>query len=146
MTDFQPANPEWEAYARTIFATQSFMTFLGVEVAAIRPGYAELRLPYRDVLCQQQGYFHGGVVGTLADNASGGAAGTLVPEGSHVLTVEYKLNLLAPAQGDQLIARGQVIRAGRTLIVSRSDVYEVHNEGESLCATALVTLMILPGR
>ena len=140
---FQPRNPDWERLAREAFANQSFMALLGVEVGELRPGYCELRLPYRNDLLQQNGLFHGGIVGTLADNVGGGATGTLAPPGAMVLTVEYKLNLLTPARGDYLLARGQVLKAGRTLTVVRSDVYGVTGEIEKLCAPALVTVMTL---
>ena len=103
-------------------------------------------MPYRPDLTQQHGFFHGGLVGTLADNAGGYAAYTLMPADASILTVEYKINLLAPADGDLLIARGNVSRSGRTLTVCRSAVHVARSGTETLCAEALVTLMALPGR
>ena len=141
---FQPRDPHYKEKVQAGFAQQAFMPFIGAEVAEVQPGYCEIRLPYKPELMQQHGLFHGGVVGTLADNAGAGATGTLVAEGNTLLTVEYKLNFLSPAQGEMLIARGQVLKAGRTLTVARSDVYAVNDGVEKLCATALTTVMTIP--
>ena len=122
------------------------MDFLGAELVDVRPGACEIHLPFRPELGQQHGYFHGGVIGTVADNACGYAAYSLAPPDSTILTVEYKVNLVAPGDGQLLIGRGAVIRPGRTLTVSRADVFVVADGEERLCATALETLMILPGR
>lgn len=122
------------------------MQYLGAELTAVRPGQCEIRLPFKPQLSQQHGYFHGGVIGTIADSAGGYAAFTLMPAESGVLTVEYKLNLLAPGDGDLLIARGEVIKPGRSLVVSRADVAVVKNGRERLCATLLQTLMTMRGR
>jgi uncharacterized protein (TIGR00369 family) len=94
-------------------------------------------------LTQQDGYFHGGVSGAIADSAAGYAAYSLTPPGTSVLSVEYKLNFVAPARGELLIARGQVIRAGRTLTVCRADVHVVRDGAEIICATLLSTIMAL---
>lgn len=112
----------------------------------VRPGYCEIHLPYKEELSQQHGYFHAGAIGSIGDNASGYAAYTLMPADATVLTVEYKLNLLTPGSGELLIARGQVIKPGRTLTVCRSDIFAIKNGQEKLCATALVTLMTLAGK
>jgi uncharacterized protein (TIGR00369 family) len=92
-------------------------------------------------LTQQHGYFHAGIIGTMADNAGGYAALTLTAPGKEVLTVEYKLNLLLPGNGKGLISRGRVIKAGRTLIVCQSDVFNVTENEEVLAATAIITLL-----
>ncbi len=126
-----------------VLAQQPFMQYIGTELGAMREGYAELRVPHKPELTQHHGYFHAGVVGTLADNTAGAAAATLVPAGADVLTVEFKLNLMSPAQGEWLVAKSQVIKAGRTLTVCQSDVYGVTGDDESLCATALVTLFVI---
>ncbi len=141
---FKPRDPNYKERVRAAFARQAFMPFIGAEVSDVQPGYCEIRLPYKPELMQQHGLFHGGVVGTLADNAGAGATGTLLTEENTLLTVEYKLNFLSPAQGELLIVRGQVVKAGRTLTVARSDVYAVNGGEEKLCATALVTLMTIP--
>ena len=98
---------------------------------------------HRTELTQQHGYFHAGVTASIADSASGYAAYTMMPADSSVLTVEYKINLVAPAQGDVLIARGRVLRAGRTLKICTADVFVVNGEQEILCATSLSTIMAL---
>jgi uncharacterized protein (TIGR00369 family) len=143
---FETLDPAYETRVRTSFARQGIMQFLGAELAAVQPGHCEVRLPYKPQLSQQHGFFHGGVIGTIADSAGGYAAFTLMPADSGVLTVEYKLNLLAPGDGDLLIARGEVLKPGRSLIVSRADVV-VRKEGrERLCATLLQTLITMRGK
>jgi uncharacterized protein (TIGR00369 family) len=143
---FKPLDPNYEERVRDSFARQQFMGFIGAKLVELRPGYCEIHLPYREELSQQHGFFHGGVVGTIADNAGGYSAYSLMPAAATVLTVEYKLNLLAPGNGELLIARGQVIKPGRTLTVCRSDVSVVKDDQEKLCATALITLMQLAGK
>ena len=143
MANHEAVDPDFERRVRDSFARQTFMGYIGAELAEVRPGFCEIRLPYRKELCQQHGFFHGGVVGTLADTVAGYSSYSLARAVDSVLTVEYKLNLLAPARGDLLIARGEVIRAGRTLVVVRSDVFAAEESRETLCATALTTMMIL---
>lgn len=143
MTGFDPRNPDFERAVRDSFARQAFMHRLGAELLHVGPGLTEIGLDYDETLSQQHGYFHGGVIGTLADNAGGYAAFTLMPAESNVLTVEYKMNIVAPGRGERLIARGQVIRPGRTLTVTRADVFAVDGGTETLCATMLQTLMRL---
>ena len=143
MANHEAVDPDFKRRVWDSFARQTFMGFIGAELAEVRPGFCEIRLPYRKELSQQHGFFHGGVVGTLADNVAGYSSYSLAGAGDSVLTVEYKLNLLAPARGDLLIARGDVIRAGRTLVIARSDVFAAQEARETLCATALTTMMIL---
>lgn len=137
-------NPQFATRVRESFGRQAFMTFLRAELAEVAPGAVDIRLPYRAELSQQHGFFHGGVVGTLADNACGYAAFTLAPADSSILTVEYKVNLMAPAAGEALLARGRVIRPGRSLVVAQADVVTIRNGVEKAVATALVTLMLMP--
>lgn len=122
------------------------MEFLGAVLSALRPGFCEIRLPYRPELGQQHGFFHAGVIGTLADNAGGYAAFSLMPEGSSILTVEYKLNLLAPGDGEMLIARAEVAKAGRTLTICRGEIAVMRQGTETLCAISQQTLMRLEGK
>ena len=138
-----PANRDFEARVRDSFSRQSFMATIGAELVAVGAGTAEIQVPYRPDLCQQHGLFHGGLVGTIADNAGGYASYTLMPPENSVLTVEYKLNLMAPAQGETLAARAQVLRAGRRITVCRADVFAINEGAEKLCATALGTFMTL---
>ena len=140
---FEPRNPQFESRVRQSFDRQGFMHTLGASLARVETGLVEIVLPYRPELSQQHGYFHGGVIGTLADNACGYAAFTLMAAEDSVLTAEYKINLLAPGDGETLIARGQVLRPGRTLTVCEARVYAVKDGRQKLCATALATLITL---
>ncbi len=143
---YKPIDPNFEERIRNSFARQPFMDFIKAKLVEIRPGYCEIHLPYREELSQQHGFFHAGVIGTIADNAGGYAAYSLMPADSTVLTVEYKLNLLSPGNGDLLIGRGQVIKSGRTLTICRSDIVVMKDGRENLCAIAIVTLMNLAGK
>ncbi|GBE25439.1 hypothetical protein BMS3Bbin02_01725 [bacterium BMS3Bbin02] len=143
MTNFTIRNEDYAERVRRSFARQGFMGFLGASLTDVAPGRVEITVPFDAQLAQQHGYFHGGVVGTIADNAGGYSSFTLMAPSDSVLTVEYKLNLMAPSDGETLIARGTVIRPGRRLTVSRADVFVVRNGVENLCATMLGTFMTL---
>jgi uncharacterized protein (TIGR00369 family) len=143
---FSPRDPDFASRIRESFSRQGLMATLGAELSDIRPGYCEVRLPYRDGLSQQHGFFHAGATGAIADSAGGYAAYTLMGAGDSVLSVEYKVNLLAPARGDLLVARGRVLRAGRTLTVSQVEVAVRRDGVENRCATMLQTLMRLTDR
>jgi uncharacterized protein (TIGR00369 family) len=145
-TGYQPCDAEYERHVRDSFDRQGLMRHLGAELANLAPGVVEIRAPFRAELTQQHGYFHGGVSGAIADTACGYAAYTLMPGDSTVLTVEYKMNLLAPAAGELLIARARVVRSGRTLKICSADVYARKNDAEIHCATLLATIMCLPGK
>jgi uncharacterized protein (TIGR00369 family) len=106
----------------------------------------EIRAAYRPELTQQHNYFHAGVSGAIADSACGYAAYSLMPADCSVLTVEYKINLLAPAVGEELIARARVLRSGKTLKVCSGEVYAQKNGVETHCAMMLATIMCLPGK
>lgn len=146
MKGFHLVDPNFAQRVRDSFARQQVMAYLGAELAAISPGHCEIRLPYKEELSQQHGFFHGGIIGTIGDSAGGYAAYTLMPADSSVLTVEYKMNLLAPGNGELLIARGQVVKAGRTLVVARAEVAVVKDGKETLCATLLQTLITMKGK
>ena len=143
---FTPPNPDFAERVRRSFARQGFMAHLGARLGAVEPGTVEIELPFSPKLTQQHGFFHAGVVGTLADNSGGYAAFTLLPAHSSILTVEYKLNLLSPAKGELLIARGQVLKSGQKLTVCKSQVFVQDRGQNKLCAHCLMTLMALPGR
>lgn len=143
---FDPRDPEFDARVRRSFARQGAMAFLGVEIGALGPGHCELRLPFRAEIAQQHGYFHGGIVGMLADTAGGYAAYTLMAAEASILTAEYKINLLAPAEGELLIAQGRVIKPGRTLSISAAEVYVEKSGRRTLCALMQQTLMAIHGR
>jgi len=142
----EPANPDYRARVTDSFHRQAFMVSIDAELTHVAPGHVEIRLPWRSDLTQQHGFFHGGIVGVLADTAGGYAAFSLFPADATVLTVEFKLSLLAPAQGEALRVRSKVVRSGRTLTVCHSDVFACADNTEIQCATALVTLMRLDGK
>lgn len=125
------------------FDAQPLMHFLGAELTHVSPGECVIELPYRDELSQHHGYFHGGVIGMLADNAGGFAGYSVMPEEASVLTVEYKINLMAPAVGERMIAEGSVVRAGRNLVVTRAEVYVLNKGERKHCASMQQTLMTM---
>ena len=141
-----PRNPDWEATVRASFARQKVMRLIGAEMGALAPGHCEIRLPFRDDLTQQNGFFHAGITGTIVDSAGGYAGLTLMPAGAEVLTVEFKLNLLAPADGDLLVAEGQVLKSGRNLVITRGEVYAIRAGHATHCATMQQTLMTMHGK
>lgn len=143
---FQPRDPGYAARVRASFDLQQAMSLIGAELAVIEPGYTEIHLPHKAEVTQQHGYIHGGVVGMIADSAAGYAANTLTDADTSVLTVEYKLNLVAPADGQRLVARGEVIKPGRTLIITRAEVYAIRDERWTLCAIMQQTIMAMQGK
>jgi uncharacterized protein (TIGR00369 family) len=136
------AAPDLLAMGRRILAEQPFSKLLGAELTAFKPGRADLRLPIRHELKQHFGFVHGGAVSYLADNALTYAGGSVMP-GQAVVTSEFKINYLRPAQGDALLARASVIHAGKTQIVCRCDVFAITGTDEKLCATAQGTIALL---
>lgn len=135
-----------EAAIRATFSKQELMRTLGASLAAVAPGAVEVALPWRPELGQQAGVLHAGVLATIADTACGLAALTLMEAGADVVSVEFKLNLLAPARGERFAARGRVLRAGRTLTVSAADVFAINGGTETIVATMLGTMMARKGK
>ena len=146
MKDFTATDPDFAERMRKSFDAQGIMDHIGATLTLIEPGVCEIELPYSDAVSQQHGFFHGGVIGTIADSAGGYAAFGLMDAEDGILTVEYKLNLMALADGDLLVARGRVLRAGRTLTVARAEVGVVKNGVEVACAAMQQTLMRIVGR
>ena len=132
-----------EERIRSSFARQGLMSTLGAQVVLLEPGLCVIEMSYAAGVSQQNGYFHGGAVGAIADSAAGYAAYSLMPAGSDILTVEYKLNLVRPAVPPTLRAEGRVLRAGKTLSVCRADVYCTANGRLEACALLQSTLMRL---
>jgi uncharacterized protein (TIGR00369 family) len=143
---FQASDPEFAQRIRESFAQQGLMKHLGARISNVEPGSVEIRARHREELTQQDGYFHAGVSGAIGDSACGYAAYTLMPDGFAVLTVEYKINLMAPAIGEELIARGRVVRSGKTLKICVADVFATKDAKETHCATMLATIMGLAPR
>jgi uncharacterized protein (TIGR00369 family) len=132
-----------EERVRQSFARQRYMAAIGAELVHVAPGEVDIALPFSERLTQQDGYLHAGVVAGTSDSACGYAALTQMDAGAEVLTVEFKINLLAPAAGDRLIARGRVIRSGRTLTVCRGEAVTISNGREKHVATLTATLIAI---
>ena len=145
MTSFTAADPCFSRRVRDSFARQAAMSLIGATMTEVAPGAVTIALPVREEITQQHRFVHGGVVGMIADSAGGYAAFTLMPADASVLTVEYKINMLAPAEGEWLLARGLVIKPGRTLSIARADVFGVRDGREKLVATMQQTLMVMQG-
>jgi uncharacterized protein (TIGR00369 family) len=144
MTEATPLNPHFAAAIAESFAQQSVMNLIGARLAHVEPGIVEIELPFRSDLTQQDGYLHAGIVTTIADSAAGYAAFSLMPAGSRVLSVEFKVNLLRPARGEIFVARAEVVKAGRTLTVVRADAFAASaNTERQLVATMQGTMMCL---
>ena len=139
-----PQNPDFADAIAHNFAQQPVMNLIGARLAHVEPGVVEIELPFRADLTQQDGFLHAGVITTVADSAAGYAAFTLMPAGSRVLSIEFKVNLLRPARGELFVARAEVIKAGRTLTVVRADVFATGaNSEKELVATMQGTMMCL---
>lgn len=136
--------PQFSNYKTKVeqsFASQKFMAHLGAKLEDVQPGYCEIHVPFNTNLTQQNGFFHAGIIGTIADNAAGYASLSLMQEHSAVLSVEFKLNLMRPADGELLIGKGHVLKYGKTLTVCRADVFIVKDGAEKLCAAAQLTMI-----
>jgi uncharacterized protein (TIGR00369 family) len=142
---FTALNPAFESRVRDSFARQAAMRLIGAQLAAVEPGRCIIELTVRDELTQQHGYVHGGIVGMIADSAGGYAAFSLMPADASVLTVEYKINMLAPAAGERLVATGEVLKPGRTLSIVRADVVALRNGRATRVAAMQQTLMVMHG-
>ena len=143
MAQFEPQNPNYNAEVRHRFSQQPYNLSIGAEVVDVKPGRVEIVVPSRADLIQHNGYFHGGLIAGLADIAGGFAGWSLVAEDQGMLTIEYKLNIVAPGMGDQLRAVGEVVSRGRSIIVTRIDVFGMRNTETVLCATSLQTLKVM---
>jgi uncharacterized protein (TIGR00369 family) len=142
---FEPRDPGWNAKVRASFDRQTFMQTIGAKLVSLSPGRCEVELPFRADLCQQNGYLHGGLVTTIAANATGYAAFSLMPANSSVLGTEYKINLLNPAAGERFVAVGQVLKPGKVLSVVECEVEAIKAGQKKLIAKMLATMMCLEG-
>ena len=140
-----PADPGFEQRCRESLARQKAMGLIGAALTVVEPGYVEVRLPFRDDLTQQKGYVHGGILGMIADTACGYSAFSLMPAGCSLVTVEYKINILSPARGS-LVAKGQVIKPGRTLTIARAEVYAEDGKHVASMQQTLMMLANTPDR
>jgi uncharacterized protein (TIGR00369 family) len=138
--NYQPQDPSFEARVRAIFARQTFMTTLGATLVAVEPGAVTIDLPFRPDLLQQHGFLHAAALTAVVDSACGFAALTLMPPEAAVLTIEFKVNFLAPAAGTYFRAIGRVVRAGRNICVSSGEVLSLGN-GEAQGKEPVIALM-----
>ncbi|MCP3688320.1 MAG: PaaI family thioesterase [Gammaproteobacteria bacterium] len=146
VTTFQPQNPDFEARVRHSFELQTAMATLGASMAAVDAGKVTIHLPFNDKLTQQHGFIHAGIISTVLDSACGYAAFSLMPKNAAVLTIEYKINLLAPARGDWFEAIGVVKKPGRNVTVADGEVYAHSADGKKLVASMVGTLMSIYDR
>jgi uncharacterized protein (TIGR00369 family) len=143
---FQPADDAFAARVGDSFARQTAMSSLGASILSVAPGRVELAMPYRPEFCQQHGFLHAGTVTTVIDSACGYAAYSLMPADADVLSIEFKINLLAPAKGERFRFLGQVVKAGRTITNVRGEAFALDNGREKLIATMDGTMMTLRER
>lgn len=146
MAQFEPRNPLYEQRVRDSFALQGVMHHMGAQLGLIAPGAVDIELAWAKELTQQHGFLHAGVVSAALDSACGYAAFTLMVPEAEVLTIEFKINLLAPAQGERFRMEGRVLKPGRTITVCEGRAYALHGGGEKLIATMGCTLMAIAGR
>jgi uncharacterized protein (TIGR00369 family) len=139
--------PDFEERVRKSFARQSVMTTIGAELTVVTPGTVEIEMAYSDALTQQHGFLHAGIISTALDSACGYAAFSMMPENAAVLTIEFKVNLLAPGKGERFLFRGSVTKPGRTIVVADGQAYAFAADGEAkLIATMTGTMMTVLGR
>ena len=141
---YEPQNSDYEERIRQSFSAQQIMKLIGAQIGNIGSGELELRLPFREDLTQQHGRLHGGIVALMLDNVCAGAALTLFPAGTAVLAVEYKVNFLASAVGDELLARGRVVKYGRMLTTAVGEAIMLGNESKpklvAICQSTLASM------
>ena len=146
MQRFEPRNPAFAQRVRESFARQQVMGTLGARLTLVEPGVVEIELRFRQDLTQQHGFLHAGIIATICDSACGYAAFTLMAADASVLSIEYKINLLAPAQGERFVARGSVTRPGRTITVTEGAVFAHERGTRKQVAAMQATMMTVRGR
>jgi uncharacterized protein (TIGR00369 family) len=145
-THLEPRDPDYAQRVRASFGRQGAMATIGAQLVAVAPGTVTIELPWAQGLTQQHGFLHAGIVAAALDSACGYAGSSLMPADAGVLTIEYKINLLAPAQGQRFRMTGQVVKPGRTITVSEGRAFAIDNGQERLIATMTATLMTVTGR
>ena len=140
---FQPQHAEFETRVSRSFDEQAVMRLIGASLVLVAPGRVEIELPYRGDLTQQDGFLHAGISSTIMDSACGYAALSLMPAAARVLTIEFKINLLAPAAGEVFRAVGTVRKPGRSVFVAESELHALDEDKDKLVATMVGTLMAL---
>lgn len=145
-TAYTAEDPDFKARVERSFARQTFMATLGASLTQVEPGRVTIELPFQDALTQQHGFLHAGVVASIVDSACGYAALTLMPTDAGVLSVEFKVNMLAPARGERMIAEGWVKKAGRTLMVCVGDVWAIDGDTRTNVTTMTATMIVARNR
>jgi len=143
---FQPADPDYAGRVRASFLQQGAMATIGATLGEVKPGEVTIELAWAPGLTQQHGFLHAGILATALDSACGYAGFTLMPAGAGVLTIEYKINLLAPGKGQRFRMVGAVVKPGRTITVTEGRAYAIDDGREKLIATMGATLMTVLGR
>lgn len=143
---FTPSTPDFEYRVRSSFSQQSVMNLIGAKIVKVVPGEVDIQIPFRKDLTQQHGFLHAGIITTIVDSACGYAALSLMPTDASVLTVEFKVNFLSPAKGEWFIAKGKVVKPGRTITVCSGEVFTLGAEEPKLIATMTATMLMLQGR
>ena len=146
MPDFTPPDAQYAARVRASFERQAAMRTIGAQLALVEPGRVHIELPWTEPLTQQHGFLHAGMVATALDSACGYAGFSLMPLDAAVLTIEFKINLLAPAKGERFRMEGLVLKPGRTITVAEGRAYAIDGAREKLIATMNCTLMAVVGR
>jgi uncharacterized protein (TIGR00369 family) len=141
---FEMNDPGFEARVRASFGRQALMTTIGARLISVSPGEVEIDMPFRGDLTQQHGYVHAGIITAVVDSACGYSALSLLSADSEVLSIEYKVNFLAPALGERFVARGRVVRAGRTITVCSGEVVAITSAEEKTVAVMLATMIAVP--
>ncbi len=141
---FEAPDPAFEAKVRASFVRQRVMALFGAELVRVEPGLVEIGLAWREDLTQQHGFLHAGVTSAIADSAGGYASFSLMPAGSSILTIEYKVNLLAPAAGERFLAVGRVLRPGRRVTTCEIEVLALRGDTRKPCLIGLQTTLCLP--
>ena len=139
----QESNPQYPGEVADIFETAGFVRELGIKLKDVGPGWCETTLQLEDRHTQQDGYAHAGLIATIADHTAGGSSHSLIPAGAIALSIEFKVNFLRPGIGESLRCRAEVLKAGKTVIVSESEVYARRGGEETLIAKATVTLAVV---
>jgi uncharacterized protein (TIGR00369 family) len=143
---FEPSDPTWESRVRASFVRQKMMETIGARLERVAPGEVDIRVPFREAISQHHGFVHAGALTTAVDTACGYAALTLMPAGAGVLTIEFKVSLLAPGKGDAILARGRVVKPGRNVTFCQGEVFAVDGGQDKLVATMSATMMMVRDR
>ncbi len=143
---FEPLDPSWESRVRASFARQKMMETIGAVLERVAPGEVDIRVPFREAISQHHGFIHAGAITTAVDTACGYAALSLMPPGTGVLSIEFKVNLMSPGQGEAIVARGRVVKPGRNVTFCHGEVFAVDAGRERLVATMSATMMTVRGR